>query len=486
MRFAVAGGLALVMGIGAFESAAVRGAADFAALDSSIVAEMRNSATPGAVIAVVLGDSIVHARGYGVASVETGEPVTPETLFRVASTTKMLVAAAAATLAEQGTVDFAMPISTYADGLDPAIGRLTLHQLLAHRAGLFDDSVFDGPHDEDALPAFVRTWKSERFFTEPDRVYSYSNPGYVLAGHVLAEAADTTFDAAMARFLFRPLGMTRSTTLPTAAMTFPHAQAHDVGAQGAFVVRPFPDDARYRPNGGVFTSALEFARFARAFVNEGRLDGRQAMPHGVIERLSRVHARRPGCAPQDSAGIAYGLVARRVNGAGVLQHAGARLGSGSIVRMAPDQRFALIILTNRTASYLPKAVEAITALAIPPPPSGPSRPPVYGSSSGQKWSKGERDDLVGTWVNHDPDLALELFLARGGLQGRRPGDTTVESTPRRAVFEGQKVDATMLTKLGPRRYAFDGQEIEAIPGPDGRTAYLHLAGRALARRPAGE
>ena len=452
-------------------SATPSGAAtpDFGAFDSVIVQELRASATPGAAIAVVLGDSVVFARGYGVASVETDEPITPQTLFRVASTTKMLVAAAAATLAERGGIDFAKPVASYAEGLDPAIGRLTLHQLLAHRAGLSDESVYDGPHDEAALGAYVRTWGRERFFTEPDRVYSYSNPGYVLAGHVLAEAADTTFEGAMQQLLFRPLGMTRSTTLPTAAMTRPHAQAHDVGADGRpFVVRPFPDDARFRPNGGVFTSAAEFARFALAAVNGGRIGGREALPRGAVERLTRTHGVRPGGDPADTSWIAYGLVGRREEHAFVLQHGGSRLGSGSIVRMIPERRFAVVILTNRTGSYLPRALETITRSVLVEPVTIRDRmvpPPTRVTGD-------ERRDLLGIWVNHEPDLVLELFADGDTLKARQPGDPVAE--------------AASVEKIGPSRYRFARQEITAIPGAGGRTAYLHLAGRALARRAAGE
>jgi len=400
-----------------------------------------------------------------VASIETGEPVTPSTLFRVASTTKMLVAAAVATLADQGRVDLSAPVATYADGLDPSIGRLTLHQLLSHTAGLSDESVWDGPHDEAALGAFVRSWGGERFFTEPGRVHSYSNPGYVLAGHVLAEAADTTFDGAMTRLVFRPLGMHASTTLPTAAMTRPLAQAHDLGRSGPFVVRPFPDDARFRPNGGVYTSADEFLRFARAFVHGGA----EGLSAGAVALLSRTHGRRPGGDPADTSWIAYGLVARKIGAVRVFQHGGARFGSGSVVRLAPERRFAVVILTNRTGSYLPKALEAITALALGPTAAA-AKPAA--AMAATRFERGERDDLVGTWVNHEPDIVLELAVVGDMLRAGHRGRVS-------AV-------APVVVKLGRQRYAFGGQEIEAIPGPDGRTAYLHLAGRALARRASRE
>src|SRR5215217_8171073 len=75
---------------------------DTAALEQSLLAELRESHTPGAAIAVVRGDSVVYAKGFGVASVESGEPVTPATLFRIGSTTKMFTGFTAALLAREG------------------------------------------------------------------------------------------------------------------------------------------------------------------------------------------------------------------------------------------------------------------------------------------------------------------------------------------------------------------------------------------------
>jgi CubicO group peptidase (beta-lactamase class C family) len=455
-----AGEAALALALATSPPAAAA-APDFAALDSAIVAEMSATATPGAAIAVVLGDSIAWTRGYGVASVETGEPVTPHTLFRVASTTKMLVAAAAASLAAQGRVDPDGPIAASVDGLDPALGRLTLHQLLAHTSGLSDESSYEGTQDEAALGAFVRSWGVDRLFAPPGAVYSYSNPGYALAGHVLAEAADTTFEGAMQRLVFGPLGMEGATTLPTMAMTYPVAQAHDL-RPGPVVVRPYPDDARFRPNGGAFVAAAGFARFARAVLHGGRLDGRQTLPAGAVERLLAKHGVRPGGDPADTAHIAWGLVERRVRGVRMLQHGGTRLGAGSIVRFAPDHGFAVVILTNRTGSFLPQALERITALALP---AGPAAPRPRAPAKPPGWTRGERAALAGTWVNRLPELALELFVERDTLRARRPGEAVSEP----------------VAKIGARRYAFAGQELGAVPGPDGRPRFLHLGGRAFAR-----
>src|SRR5687767_980787 len=154
---------------------------DFSALDAVVAGELRTTGTPGGAIAVVLGDRVVYTRALGVANVETNEPVRPEMLFRLGSTTKMFTAAALVALAEQGKVDLNAPVGSYVAGINAKVGRVTADQLLSHMSGFFDEAPMFGSHDETALEKEVRSWGDARFFTEPGKIFSYSNPGYWLA-----------------------------------------------------------------------------------------------------------------------------------------------------------------------------------------------------------------------------------------------------------------------------------------------------------------
>jgi CubicO group peptidase (beta-lactamase class C family) len=433
---------------------------DFRDVESLARKELQETGTPGAAIAVILGDRVVYSKGLGVASVETGEPVTSDTLFRIASTTKMLTAAALASLEDQGRIRFDAPIDRYAKGLDSKIGRLTLHQLLSHTSGLRDETSYSGPHDDAALGTFVRSWTSDYLFTEPGDVFSYSNPGYALAGFVLGEVTGKPYAEAMHDVLFEPLGMSRSGLRPTLAMTYPLSQAHESGASGPRVVRPFPDDSRFWPNGGVFTTVNDFSRFAIAILNGGKVDGKQALPSAVFARISKSYLSRPGGTATDHVEIAYGLLERHLRGARVLQHGGSRLGSGSVVRFAPEHHFAVIILANRTGSFLPKTLEKITELCVPlareaPPESKPPRP----------LTSEEKERLVGRYVNHPEELSVEIFMEGEALMLRRPG---------------QKA-ASRLVPTGENLFSVDGQELAVILGSDGTPVYVHLGGRALKR-----
>src|SRR6185503_17401118 len=160
-------------------------AVDFSAIDRVVAQELTDTHTPGAAVSIVSGDRVVFSKGYGVASVETREPVRPEMLFRLGSTTKMFTAAALVLLAEQGAVDLNAPIGNYVKGLEPKIAQLTSHQLLTHTSGMLDEAPMFGSDDESALEKEVRSWTANRFFTEPGRIYSYSNPAFWLAGFLV-------------------------------------------------------------------------------------------------------------------------------------------------------------------------------------------------------------------------------------------------------------------------------------------------------------
>ncbi|MGZ8844617.1 MAG: serine hydrolase domain-containing protein [Pyrinomonadaceae bacterium] len=86
---------------------------NFDELKATVNEELKATNTPGAAVVVISGDQIVFAKGFGVSNVETRTPVTPDTLFRIASTTKMLTAAALVALADQGKIKLDEPIGKY-------------------------------------------------------------------------------------------------------------------------------------------------------------------------------------------------------------------------------------------------------------------------------------------------------------------------------------------------------------------------------------
>jgi CubicO group peptidase (beta-lactamase class C family) len=432
---------------------------DTQAVDAILARELARTHAPGAAVAVVQGDKVVFAKGYGLANVETGAVVTPEMEFRIGSTTKMFVAAAAVSLAEQGKLDLDAPASRYVAGLAPAIGRLTPRQLLSHTAGLIDEAPMYGPHDDAALESSVLAWTDAYSFAPPGEVFSYSNPGYRLLGVIIEKVSGAPFADAMDKGVFQPLGMTPTTFRPTTAMTYPLALGHAVDRAGAAtIIRPFADDAETWPTGSIFSSAPELARFTIAFMNGGTIDGRQVFPPALIAALQAPRAQT------GDAGVAYGfgLEIRQDRGVRIVEHGGGRSGYGSTIIMAPEQKVAVIVVANASDTQMTEAARAIMYQAATfGPPETETLPPFTPN-------EGDAQRYVGTYVQGALRMNVET----------RDG--------RLSIVQGNS--ALPIRQIGPTLFetAIPGAQVQArfsiVAGKDGKSLYLIRGRRALRRQ----
>lgn len=340
-------------------------APDFSGLDAVIRKEMQETQTPGAAIAVVLGDRVVYTRGFGVASVETGEAVRPEMLFRLGSTTKMFTAASVVLLAEQGKLTLTEPIGTHIRGLTPKLAALTAQQLLSHTSGILDEAPMFGSHDDAAMSAEIAKWTDRRLFAEPGQIYSYSNPGYWLAGLLAETVGGKPFADQVATTIFAPLGMSKSTFRPTLAMTYPLAQGHDLEGSRLQIIRPAANNAASWPAGSIFSNVMDLSRWMMAFLNDGKVDGEQRLPASLYRTLTTPYVEIPGT----TARYGYGVRIATWRGLDMVEHTGSRAGYGSYIRMVPSKKFGVVVLANRTGVSLPRTTEAAIAATLGPLPA---------------------------------------------------------------------------------------------------------------------
>ena len=346
---------------------------DTARVLEAFAREVAERHAPGAVLVIVRGDSVVLSRAVGVLSAEREERMTPEAIFRIGSVTKTVTGLTAAMLARRGALDLDRPVSRVDRALSAPIGRLTLRQLLTHTAGVVNLGAGDGAHDESALAARVRQWGAAELFAPAGSVYSYSSPGYWLAGHLIATATGRPYATAVDSVLLKPLGMTRSVFRPTTAMTLPLALDHRYRSGRHEVVRPFPDDASTWPGGSLFSSGADLARLAIALLNDGRLGGAQAIPREVVEELLRSQVSMPegGC------GYSFGLGICRRGAATVASHYGFRNGTGTVFTLVPELRLGIIAISNVGGGILTATEARVLELAgVPAAPATPPAPVV--------------------------------------------------------------------------------------------------------------
>ena len=379
---------------------------DLNQLEKVVLEELKETNTPGATVAIVSGDRVIYTKAFGISNVETRAPMTPEMLFRIGSTTKMFTALALVTLAEEGKLRLDEPIGKHVAGLNPKIAALTAHQLLTHTAGMIDEAPMYGDHDDSAMGRTIRSWKDDQLFTEPGKIISYSNPGYWLAGFVSESISKKPFADHMSESLFKPLGMTSTTFRPTMAMTYPLAQGHNAAGKSApTVVRPFADNSASWPAGSMFTNVQDLSRFIIAFMNGGKLEGKQVLSPSVIAKLSAPRASIPS---QPESKYGYGLMSGSYRGVRVLEHGGSRSGYGSVIKMVPDHRFAVIVLGNRTGVSLNKTAEKALELMLPLKPKE-----AVGSNPELSMTPAEMANYIGQYGQRE--VIVEIILKNGKL-----------------------------------------------------------------------
>jgi len=388
--------------------------------------QLREAHIPGAALAVVAGEEVVYARGFGRTSAEDGgSPVRPETVFRVGSISKTLTAAAIMRLVEADKLGLDEPVRTYVPDFTlrdrGAADRVTLRMLLSHTAGLADDYQPSGSRDAAGLERYVR----ERVPTlpivaPPGALYSYSSAGTNVAGHVAERAAGAYFQELMHSWLFEPLAMPRTTFGPLVACTYPLAQGHRLRDGEVRVDHHFPDNTAGYPSAYACSTVLDLARFAIAQLNGGTLSGQSVLSAASVVEMQRPHA---DCFTPSGLRHALGFEVGRYKGGHVfVGHDGGVGGYTSRLWLLPGAGLAVILACNRAADAWPAAVKiansALDAFLAPParretgflaresgpPPDDSSAPPPV-----------DRAQVVGAY----------LGLARGLVAVRAQGEGLV-------------------------------------------------------------
>ena len=379
---------------------------DFSALEATLAAELAEKKGVGAAIAIVRGNEIVFSKGFGVANVESSNPVTPDTLFQTGSITKPLTAALILSLVDEGRIRLDHPIETYVKGISPRLGRVTLAQLLSHTAGILDEPDEFGPQDESLMGPYIRSWKDDYvLFDGP--VFSYSNSGFALAGFTASEAAGKPYTVLMQEKVFGPVGMKTTTFQPTVAMTYPLAVGHRLKDGKASVVRPLPNDARLYPAGPTYTSVNDLAQFAMVLLNDGKVGGKRVIsPTGMAFMLRRNSIQLSSREP-----ISYGLgiFIDEKRGYRTFWHDGSTTGYTASMLLVPKQKVAVLIMSNTDSVVLEKTRDKALEIMINPAPA-PKTPPA----TAKPLAAGEMAKYTGKY-SQPKRFEIEILIKDGKL-----------------------------------------------------------------------
>jgi CubicO group peptidase (beta-lactamase class C family) len=303
------------------------------------------------VLLVARSGVVVLHEAIGWRDKENDLPLQKDTLFRMASNTKPVVATGVLNLVEEGLLDLQAPVGTYipafAEGENT---KITIHHLLTHTSGFRINSLFmspllersdqhpNAPSLQDEVPRFAEVGPEE----EPGMTYSYSNPGFNTLGALIEIASGMMLEDYLRTVIYEPLGMQESLNHESRA---DHDRMSKVyrkqGEEWGTTWKPGdpPDVPFVRASGGMISTAWDYAILCQMYLNEGVYNGVRVLDPETVVLATTPHTREIYTQEELEERESFYGYGWNVSSDGSFSHAGS---DGTSARVDPN--FELIVL----------------------------------------------------------------------------------------------------------------------------------------------
>lgn len=324
--------------------------------------EMARESVPGLSVALV-HEGRTYAAGFGVTNVNHPLPVTPDTYFRIGSTSKTFTATILMQLVEAGLVDLEAHLRRYIPDFrlesEPDAAAMRVRHVLTHHGGWVGDYFRDTGPGDDARALIVAKMARSPQIIPVGTAFSYSNAAFYVAGRILEVVTGQVFEDIITDRIFRPLGMDHSTYWPEEAMVHSVAIGHVPGPLGPQPVTTYKAPRSIAPASSVVSSAVDQIRYAAFHLGDGTAPGG--------ERLLKAESLRymqsplyPGGGVCDAVGISW-EIDHLPGGVDIVKHGGSIGGQLSAFEMVPKRAYGCTVLTNSESGRGPKQVVADAA-----------------------------------------------------------------------------------------------------------------------------
>ncbi len=302
----------------------------------------------GLAVALVEGDQIIYAKGYGFTDREKKDKITPETVFSIQSMSKSFTSAAFFILASEELIDLDDPIRKYYPEFtintqfgdkDEEIAKITFRRMLGHWASFTHEAPVGNNYEysessfEEHIKSIGETWLRAPVGSE----YAYSNLGYDLTGYVLGLIKNKTYQEVMNEVLFSPLGM------DSATFDLQEAQKDSFAYGGIkeFSIKNTPLQG-ILPSGGIYLSVLDVAKYVMFHLQKGKIDGKSLLKQEFLEKMYSFPYLE-----QEERGYAFGIYSTQsMYGKKIWEHGGGGYGYFTNMAWIPDENIGAIVLTN--------------------------------------------------------------------------------------------------------------------------------------------
>ena len=443
-------------------------APDWAAFDHYVAGAARDWHVPGLAIAVVSGDSLVFAKGYGVAEVGKPAPVTEHTRFAIGSTTKAMTTAALAMLVDEGKLrwdDKVIDILPEFRLYDPYVTReITVRDLLTHRSGLPNtDILWATRENQYTIPEMMRRLRYVRPNSSFRSTWLYQNVVYSIGGLIVERVSGMPWQTFVRQRIVTPLGMRE--TVPVVAdivgkpdVAVPHDEVRDT-----VKVVPIRSTDAVAPAGSVWSSVSDMSRWMRFMLDSGRVGTQRLIKPETFREIVAPQIRAPASqypatelAQPHFFSYALGWFVEDYHGQTVWMHTGSIDGMSALIGLLPEQKVGVYVLANLDHAELRHALMYQVF-------------DLYGAGPRRDWSR----DVHTLFATHRdagtaparaagtrPSLPLERYVGTYADSAFGAVDVTLANGTLRARFE--KTDLGAL-----EHWQYDAFRSHPTPGEDG-------------------
>ncbi|MGH3447515.1 MAG: serine hydrolase domain-containing protein, partial [Nocardioidaceae bacterium] len=293
---------------------------------------------------------------HGVLNTATQAPVTADSLFQVGSITKTWTASMIMQLVDEGRLSLADTVAELLPGVRlgsaDASGDVTVRHLLTHTSGIDGDIFTDTGRGDDCVERYVGQLADAPQTHPVGAAYSYCNSGFVVLGRIIEVLDQRGWDESLRRRLVEPLGLTETVTLPEQAILHRAAVGHRERPHEHDPVPTWQLPRSIGPAGLITAGVHDVLQFARLHLDGGVTPaGRQVLSEQSVQAMREPQFAIPSVGERDDAiGLAWRL--NRWSGRRIFGHDGGTVGQLAYLRVDPQARVAVCLLTNASASQL--------------------------------------------------------------------------------------------------------------------------------------
>ncbi len=333
-----------------------------AELQRIIQHEMADKLLPALSIALVDGQEIVWARGFGFADPEQKIPATAATVYRVGSLSKLFTDIGIMQLVEKGEINLDAPITQYLPEFQPKNPfdkPITLRQLMSHRAGLVREPPVGNYFDDTqpTLAATVRSLNNTELVYAPETRTKYSNAGIAVAGFVLERVKQEPYSDYLKRMVLLPIGLQRSSFLPEVEISKNLARAYMWGYDNRQFVAP-DLQLGMAPAANMYSTVTDLGQFMKVLFNRGKNGAQQILKPETLELMWMPQFAPPG----QKQGFGIGFAIGEIDGRRSIGHGGAMYGFATQISALPDEKLGVIAVTSMDCANI--VVERIAEHAL--------------------------------------------------------------------------------------------------------------------------